>query len=101
MARQIRNVFIKLTELFFKMYHLPEFLRYKNDLLVKLTGQNVDRSYQSVFKQILGFGFSIIKKKYFDPISGVSIPGFESHIFESYINLQLKSPCRSVWRVLS
>ena len=42
----------------------------------------------------------------FDPIWGVSIkiyllPGFTSYTFETYMNLQLKSPCRSVQRVLS
>jgi hypothetical protein len=61
MARPIRNVLTKVTELFFKMYLLPEFSRFNNDSLFKLTGQNVSRPLSRVFGKILEFGFRIIK----------------------------------------
>ena len=64
------------------------------------------RSVQRVLSNFLEFGFRITKKQYFDPILGVSIkmyllPGFICNTFETYMNVQLRSPCRSVQRVLS
>jgi hypothetical protein len=87
------------------MYLLPGFFRYNNDLCLKLTGQNVGSSFRSCLEFFL-FGFRITKKQYFDPILGVSIkmyllPGFQSYTFETYMNVQLNSPFRSVLCVLA
>ena len=45
---------------------------YKNNLKLKSTGQNVDRSSRRVLGTILRFGWSFMKEPYFDHISGVS-----------------------------
>jgi hypothetical protein len=88
------------------MYLLPEFSRYNNDSLLWLTRQNVGRSYYSVWSRIRRFRFSITKKQYFDPILSFStnsylLPGFQSYTYETYMNPQLESSCRSEKGVLS
>ena len=53
MACPIRNVFKNWRNSFLKMYFLPEFSRYNNDLWLKLTGQNAGKSFRSVLKTFL------------------------------------------------
>ena len=88
------------------MYLLPGFSRYTFETYMFVQLNSPCRSVLRVLSNFLGFGFRITKKQYFDPILGVSIkmyllPGFESYTFETYMNVQLDSPCRSVLRVLS
>jgi hypothetical protein len=88
------------------MYLLPGFSRYTFETYMFVQLNSPCRLVSRVLSNFLGFGFRITKKQYFDPVFGVSIkfyllPGFESYTFETYINVQLDSPCRSVLRVLS
>jgi hypothetical protein len=88
------------------MYLLPGFSRNTFEIYMYVQLNSSCRSVSRVLSNFLGFCFRITKKQYFDPILGVSIkmyllPGFESLTFETYMNVQLDSPCRSVLRVLS
>ena len=72
---------------FFKMYLLPEFLRYNNNLWLQLTGKNVSRSSECVLVKFLNLASVSPKKRYFNLIWGDSItmfllPGFKSCTFE-------------------
>jgi hypothetical protein len=69
------------------MYLLPEFSRYNNDAQINRTNLT-----EKVFWKIHGFGSSIMKKPYFDPILGVSIKmyllrGFEIYTLKTYMNV--------------
>jgi hypothetical protein len=88
------------------MYLVPGFSRYTFGTYMYVQLNSPCRSVLKVLSNFLGFRFRITKKQYFDPILGVSIkmyllPGFESYTFETYMNVQLNSLCRSVLRVLS
>jgi hypothetical protein len=80
--------------------------RYTFETYMNVQLNSLCRSVLRVLSNFLGFGFRRTKKQYFDPILKISIkmyllPWFENYTSETFINVQLDSPCRSVLRVLS
>ena len=106
MARPIRNVLTKITELFFQNVSPPWVFRVQQWFMTQINRTEREQNTKLSFLKILEFALSITKKLYFDPCLGVSIkmyllPGFKSHTFETQINVQLKSPCKTPSWVLS